>query len=315
MNPLRTIGWSALTLLAFACKSEPKASETKAEPATTTTAAPSATGTGKVIFKQDPPKGKNVFEKLESVGKLAPVKAKPVAQVPVTPGDPEAGQFTLEEATAGLEGNGQLLAEINTDLGTLSCELFADKAPITVANFVGLARGTRAWQKGSQWVKQPLYDGTKFHRVIKEFMIQGGDPLGNGQGGPGFVIPDEVWEGARHSEAGLLCMANKGPNTNGSQFFVLNNMALHLDGGYTIFGKCGPVSTIDKIASVPTTGDRPKTAPVIKNIKIKRGAEKPSETKPTETKPSETKPTETKPTETKPTETKPSEPKPFSTGQ
>ncbi len=204
------------------------------------------------------------------VAQLRPVPARPVAKVPVTAGDPENGEFSLEEATQGLPGKGQLMAEIVTDLGTLSCELYDDKAPITVANFIGLARGKRAWKDSGKWVKKPLYDGTKFHRIIKTFMIQGGDPNGNGSGGPGYVIPDEIWENAHHSRPGLLCMANRGPDTNGSQFFILNNMAPHLDGGYTIFGDCGPVETVDKIASVPVNGQRPQNAPVIKTIKIKR---------------------------------------------
>lgn len=218
------------------------------------------------------PTGNNgkVIGKAERSNKPRPRPAKPVAKVPATPGDPEQGEFTLEEATKGLEGSGPLMAEIVTDHGSLNCELFEDKAPITVANFVGLARGTRAWKDKGKWVTRPLYDGTKFHRIIKGFMIQGGDPNGNGSGGPGFSVPDEIWEGASHSKPGLLCMANRGPNTNGSQFFILHRKALHLDGGYTIFGDCGPEEAIDKLASVPARGQRPEKPPVIKQIKVQR---------------------------------------------
>jgi cyclophilin family peptidyl-prolyl cis-trans isomerase len=105
------------------------------------------------------------------------------------------------------------MATIETDLGSLECKMFADKAPITVANFVGLARGLRPWKNGDgKWVKTPAYEGTVFHRIIKGFMIQGGDTAKKaGRGEAGYVIPDEIWEDANHDRAGLLCMANRGP--------------------------------------------------------------------------------------------------------
>lgn len=186
-------------------------------------------------------------------------------------GDPEKGDFTLQEALKGLPGTGSPKARIETDLGTLECELYDDKAPITVANFVGLARGTRPWKnpKGD-WVNEPAYDGTVFHRIIKGFMIQGGDAEGTGRGGPGYVFKDEVWDGARHDRRGLLCMANRGPNTNGAQFFILDGPAPHLDRGYTIFGHCGPDALVEKLASVPVVGERPTKAPVIKRVTITR---------------------------------------------
>lgn len=203
-----------------------------------------------------------------AAAKPATDSSKPV--VKAAPGDPEKGDFTLEEATAGLPGSGELVAEIQTDLGTLTCDLFEDKAPITVANFVGLARGTRAWNDNGKWVKKPLYDGTVFHRVIRGFMLQGGDPKGNGSGGPGYEIPDEIWQGATHDRRGLLCMANRGPNTNGSQFFIMDGSAKHLDGGYTIFGHCEPDSLIEKLASVQVRGDRAVNPTKIKTINIQR---------------------------------------------
>jgi peptidyl-prolyl cis-trans isomerase A (cyclophilin A) len=196
--------------------------------------------------------------------------ARPVASVRPSPDDPLAGKFTLEDAVQGLEGSGALAATIETDVGTLECKLYDDKAPITVANFVGLARGIRPWKTPEgAWVKKPAYDGTVFHRIIKGFMIQGGDPKGIGSGEPGYVIPDEIWENALHDRAGLLCMANRGPNTNGAQFFITDALAKHLDGGYTIFGECGPEEAVHKLASVEVQGERPKNPPKMK-VKIHR---------------------------------------------
>ncbi|HEY4102469.1 MAG TPA: peptidylprolyl isomerase [Polyangiaceae bacterium] len=199
--------------------------------------------------------------------------AKPTPSVPVSPDDPMHGKFTLDDATAGLAGKGPLSAEIDTELGKLECDLYDDKAPITVANFVGLARGLRPFKApDGKWNKKPAYDGTTFHRVIKGFMIQGGDPSGTGAGEPGYVIPDEVWPGATHDQIGQICMANRGPNTNGQQFFIMDGVAKHLDSGYTIFGKCSPESVIEKLASVEVRGDHAVTPTKIKSIKIKRKA-------------------------------------------
>jgi len=202
------------------------------------------------------------------------IPARPVASVKPSPDDPLAGKFSLTEATEGLEGSGPLMATIETDVGNLECKLYEDKAPITVANFVGLARGVRPWKNPEgQWVKKPAYDGTIFHRIIKGFMIQGGDPKGIGSGEPGYVIPDEIWENALHDRAGLLCMANRGPNTNGAQFFITDALAKHLDNGYTIFGECGPEETVHKLASVEVQGERPKSPPKMK-VKIHRATAK-----------------------------------------
>jgi peptidyl-prolyl cis-trans isomerase A (cyclophilin A) len=193
--------------------------------------------------------------------------------VSVAPDDPLAGNFSLADATKGLSGTGPLSAAVDTDLGKLECKLYDDRAPITVANFIGLARGIRPWKDvDGKWVKKPAYDGTVFHRIIKGFMIQGGDPRGNGTGEPGYVIPDEIWENARHDRPGLLCMANRGPNTNGAQFFITDAATPHLDRGYTIFGECAPEDTVHKLASVEVLGERPKTPPKIKSIKIHRGS-------------------------------------------
>jgi peptidyl-prolyl cis-trans isomerase A (cyclophilin A) len=200
-----------------------------------------------------------------------------VHSVQVSADDPIHGKFTLEDATQGLPGKGRLIAEIRTDQGKLDCELYDDKAPITVANFVGIARGLRPFKNPQgQWVKTPGYDGTTFHRVVKGFMIQGGDPTGSGAGEPGYVIPDEIWQDAYHSERGLLCMANRGPDTNGMQFFIMDGDAPHLDGGYTIFGKCKPDSVVEKLSSTEVHGEHPVNPPKIEKVVIRRGAVTPT---------------------------------------
>lgn len=199
------------------------------------------------------------------------VVAKPVAAVEPSPDDPLKGKWSLDQALQGIRGDGALTAEIKTDKGVLSCELYEDKAPITVANFVGLATGKRPWKNpDGKWVKKPAYDGTTFHRIIRGFMIQGGDPSGNGSGEPGYVIPDEVWEDAYHDERGLICMANRGPNTNGAQFFIMDGAAPHLDGGYTIFGKCAPDEVIEAIAASKVRRDRAVEPPRILTVRVSR---------------------------------------------
>jgi peptidyl-prolyl cis-trans isomerase A (cyclophilin A) len=161
---------------------------------------------------------------------------------------------------------------MKTSKGTLQCRLLDDRAPVTVANFVGLARGVRQWKApDGAWVKRPAYDGTTFHRVIKGFMIQGGDPTGTGKGEPGYTIPDEIWPGAKHDRPGLLCMANRGRDTNGMQFFITDQGAAHLDGNYTIFGECSPVAVVHAIASVPVHGERPVDEVKITAVEVHRG--------------------------------------------
>lgn len=183
--------------------------------------------------------------------------------------DPQEGDFTLEEALEGLEkpdGAGNPSAVIRTNRGTFTCELFADRAPRTVANFIGLARGTRDWwnTRTCQWVRKPFYDGLIFHRVIPGFMIQGGCPLKNGTGNPGYTFDDEIDPALSHDRAGLMSMANAGikdgHGTNGSQFFILDQHSdekgppTRLDGKHTIFGQCTPTSLVFQIARTPTTG-------------------------------------------------------------
>jgi peptidyl-prolyl cis-trans isomerase A (cyclophilin A) len=186
--------------------------------------------------------------------------------------DPLAGRFSLAEATRDLKGTGALVARIDTARGPLECKLYEDKAPHTVANFVGLARGIRPWKNAqNQWMKKAAYDGTSFHRIVRGFMIQGGDPIGDGVGDVGYVIDDEVWPGATHDRAGLLCMANRGKNTNAAQFFITDGAALHLDSkGYTIFGECSPLSRVHELAGWPVSGDKALSPPAITAISILR---------------------------------------------
>jgi peptidyl-prolyl cis-trans isomerase A (cyclophilin A) len=196
--------------------------------------------------------------------------------------DPEKGDFTLDEATKGLKGakTAPLTATIETTMGTFTCELHEKKSPVTVANFAGLARGLRPWcdEKSKKWEKKPFYDGLIFHRVIASFMIQGGDPLGVGRGGPGYKFKNEADPSLVFDKPGVLAMANAGRDTNGSQFFITEAPQPALNGGYTIFGQCEPVSLVASIARVPRNGEKPVTDVVMKKVTIARG--KPAKGKP-----------------------------------
>lgn len=175
-----------------------------------------------------------------------------------------------EKAATPAKGKKQMFAVFETSMGNFKAELYPDKAPETVANFVGLAKGTKEWTDKGNKTKHPLYDGTVFHRVIKGFMIQGGDPLGNGTGGPGYEFKDEFNPDLHHDKAGMLSMANAGPGTNGSQFFITVAPTPHLDGKHTIFGKI--VDGMDVVMKISETKvgaqDRPTVPVVIKHIKI-----------------------------------------------
>ena len=166
-------------------------------------------------------------------------------------------------------------ATFDTSEGTFKVKLFDDKAPNTVANFVGLAEGTKEWTdpKTGQKVKRPFYDGLIFHRVIANFMIQGGDPLGVGRGGPGYKFADEFGPGLRHDKPALLSMANAGPNTNGSQFFITLTATPHLDNKHSVFGEVTEgMDVVNKIGAAATTkpGDRPVKPITINSVKIER---------------------------------------------
>ena len=178
--------------------------------------------------------------------------------------------------TAAQEKKGPLYATIKTSAGDVVVLLFEDKAPKTVANFVGLATGTKEWTdpKSRQQVKRPLYNGTIFHRVIPDFMIQAGDPLGNGTGGPGFRFEDEFHPELKHSKAGILSMANAGPNTNGSQFFITMKVTPWLDGKHSVFGEVVKgQEVVSAIANMPRDSrDKPVKDVVLQEVVISRGS-------------------------------------------
>ena len=165
-------------------------------------------------------------------------------------------------------------ATLRTSKGDIRCELYPDTAPKTVENFVGLATGERPWTDPStrQPQQRPLYDGTILHRVIPEFMIQGGDPLGTGRGGPGYTFEDEVDGPRRFDGPGYLAMANAGPNTNGSQFFITEIATPWLDGKHTIFGKVVEgMEVVKAIARSDRDGnDRPRDDVVVQRVEIER---------------------------------------------
>jgi len=165
-------------------------------------------------------------------------------------------------------------AHFETTLGNFTAELFEDKTPKTVANFTGLAEGTREWKhpKTNEKHQTPYYDGIIFHRVIAGFVIQGGDPLGQGYGGPGYQFEDEFHPDLRHDRVGILSMANAGPNTNGSQFFVTLGPTPHLDRKHSVFGAVVKgLDVVKKIGAVPVDrNDRPTTPVVMTKVTIER---------------------------------------------
>jgi peptidyl-prolyl cis-trans isomerase A (cyclophilin A) len=180
----------------------------------------------------------------------------------------------LAEYTKGLPGKGtKLLATIETNKGTFNCELYGDKTPMTVANFIGLATGKKPWKEpksGAVQKGKPFYNGLTFHRVMAEFMIQGGDPVGTGTGGPGYQFGDEFLPDLK-MEPGVLAMANSGPATNGSQFFITEVAPEWLNGKHTVFGKCKEVDLVKQIARVPQNESNLPNEPVTMKITIKKG--------------------------------------------
>jgi peptidyl-prolyl cis-trans isomerase A (cyclophilin A) len=188
---------------------------------------------------------------------------------------PEGGlsQFSLAAETQAKKG--PLYATLKTSMGDIVVLLYEEHAPKTVANFVDLATGAKEWTdpKTREKVKRPLYNGTILHRVIPGFMIQGGDPLGNGTGGPGYRFEDEFHPDLKHSKPGILSMANAGPNTNGSQFFITHKATPWLDGRHTVFGEVVKgQNVVDDIANVSRDArDRPIKDIVIREVIISRG--------------------------------------------
>jgi peptidyl-prolyl cis-trans isomerase A (cyclophilin A) len=158
-------------------------------------------------------------------------------------------------------------AVLHTSMGDIEVKLYSDKVPKTVGNFVGLAEGTVAWSGTG-----PLYKHVLFHRVIKRFMIQGGDPEGTGRGGPGYRFGDEFHPSLKHDRAGILSMANAGPGTNGSQFFITTVPTPHLDNRHSVFGEV--VRGMDVLTRIETTpcgaGDRPVTPVYLESVTVLR---------------------------------------------
>jgi peptidyl-prolyl cis-trans isomerase A (cyclophilin A) len=213
------------------------------------------------------PQGMLVFD-VELLAIVTPRSPRALARVRV----PLAADLALY--TPKLAGtNARLVATIATSVGTLHCELLAKRAPIAVASFVGLATGQQPWRdprSGEIQRGKRFYDGLTFHRVIPDFMIQGGDPLGNGIGGPGYSFDDETAADDDMSP-GALAMANAGPHTNGSQFFILEVANPDLVGRHTVFGRCAELEVVRAIARVPRDADDRPTAPVsIKRVSIER---------------------------------------------
>ena len=168
-------------------------------------------------------------------------------------------------------------ARFVTTEGDFTVRLFDQEAPQTVENFVGLAEGTKQWSdpRTNQKVQKPYYDGTIFHRVIDGFMIQGGDPLGQGIGGPGYNFADEFHPKLRHNKAGILSMANRGPNTNGGQFFITLVPTPWLDNKHSVFGEIVEgMDVVNKIGATATSkpGDRPLKPITIESVTIERKA-------------------------------------------
>ncbi len=237
---------------------------------------------------QGQPSGKNPWNdsngKAPAAGSGAAM-SKPATPPPATPTDTGAPagdvrpptKDDLATYTADIKGSGPLTATIDTSMGTFHCELFPNSAPVTIANFIGLATGKKPWlnpKTGTVEKGKPFYDGLTFHRVIPQFMVQGGDPTGTGTSGPGYQFDDEIDPSLTMKE-GTLAMANAGSRgghgTNGSQFFITEIAPTWLNGKHTIFGQCKEVDLVKKITAVDKgPGDKPKTDVVITKVTISK---------------------------------------------
>jgi peptidyl-prolyl cis-trans isomerase A (cyclophilin A) len=185
----------------------------------------------------------------------------------------EAKKKTLKDGTYAI---------FDTSMGKIVCRLFTERAPKTTGNFIGLIEGTKAWKdpKTGKFVKRPFYDGLTFHRVIPNFMIQAGCPLGNGMGGPGFKFKDEFHPALKHYKPGILSMANSGRNTNGSQFFITEVPTPHLDAKHSVFGEVVEgMNIVRSIARVESKRNKPLKPVIMKKVTIERIGKKAEEMK------------------------------------
>ncbi|HVV85037.1 MAG TPA: peptidylprolyl isomerase [Kofleriaceae bacterium] len=194
---------------------------------------------------------------------------------PPPPPAPEVRAPTADELPVflkGVKGRGALTAAIETNLGTFHCTLYEHETPVTVANFVGLATGQQPWVDADGNVQHdvPFYDGLRFHRVVRDFMVQGGDPRDDGTGGPGYAFADEIVDSLHHDGPGVLSMANSGPDTNGSQFFITETATPWLDGKHTIFGRCKEAALVKKMTALGGANDRPRRPITIVHVTFAR---------------------------------------------
>lgn len=215
-----------------------------------------------------------------STAKPAPSTAKPAQPATAKPAAPATATPAAPAASAKKYGPG-IYAHFTTSHGNFIVKFFDKDAPITVQNFVGLAEGKKAWTdpRTGRSVRRPYYTNGTFHRIIPNFMIQGGDPTGTGFGGPGFKFNDEISPKLKHDRPGIVSMANAGPNTNGGQFFITVAPYPSLDGKYSIFGEVVEglenVMAISKVATSGRMGDppnKPLKPVVIKTVRIERVA-------------------------------------------
>jgi len=200
-------------------------------------------------------------------------KAAPRAVKPAGQPEGKAQDTTMANPSTGIpQGKGDLYAIFETSQGNITVRLFEKDAPETIANFVGLATGAKEWTDPRSGAKShaKLYDGTKFHRVIPNFMIQGGDPLGTGTGDPGYRFKDEFQSGRKFDKPGLLAMANAGPNTNGSQFFITEVPTPHLNNRHTIFGEV--VKGFELVPKIARAGNNQAT---LQHVEIVRSEKAP----------------------------------------
>ena len=223
-----------------------------------------------------------VFASLLSACSATPVSPAPINETqnpslspsPTATPSPTIASKTTSELL-NLKPNPKMHATFKTSQGSIKVELFFDKAPNTVANFVALSEGTKDWvdpQTGKTVSGKPLYNGTIFHRVIKDFMVQGGDPLGNGTGGPGYKFADEFDPSLTFEKPFMLAMANSGVNTNGSQFFITTVPTTWLNGKHTIFGKViEGMDIVTAISNTPTNqSDQPVKQITLNSVTIER---------------------------------------------